>query len=806
MRNAPGFTFLAVLVMALGIGANTAVFSVVNTVLLKPLAYRDADRIVTIRNFWKESSSTSASISAPDFHDWHDQSNVFEAMAYYAGWQQPVLSGAAAEYAEVTEVTPEFFAIFGVRPVFGRGFNPDEMKPKSGGAVVISAAYFQSHFGGNPNAIGQTVRIAEKSLPIVGVMQSGFDYPEKTSIWFPANTIDDENTHRSAHNYRAVGKLKPGVTVAQAQAQMTAIAARLEQLYPPSNAGKGVAIGRMQDTMTGNVRFTLYLLVAAVGVVLLIACANMANLLLANATRRVREMAIRAAVGTSRARIVRQLIVEGLALALVAGGAGLILAVWGVRAIKALAPAGVPRLADTTIDGSVLAFTFLVSVISSIVFGLAPALAASKVDLNESLKQGAAKSVIGGASGRLRAGLVVAEIALSVVLLMGAGLLMRSFNALTNVDLGFRPEKILVAETSVPAGSTDQALKRAVPFDRDMIATLAALPGVSSAGGTRALPGDPASDGGYWIDHLPPPEQLSVTAPQAVFSIIAPGAFQTLGIPVRAGRDFSDRDVYGAPFTVIINEALARKSFPGENPLGRVLYCGFDYDSLKGMTIVGIAGDVHERGPQRPPMPEVFMPYAQHPRGAASFDLLARTSADPAALADAVRRKQAFRQSVTEARERGQTVFLSSHILSEVEALCDRVAILRAGDLIEVGTLAQMRHLSAVLVEAEFDSAPPDLSQLPGVRAVEVQGNRVRSRVTDDTGIGLYHQIVGGRARARGRSAQSRKPKPTRASEKWNKHCPSRSQASLAYRDGNFPRAHRPCIAGVQTISSPRSF
>ena len=639
MRNAPGFTFLAVLVMALGIGANTAVFSVVNTVLLKPLAYRDADRIVTIRNFWKESSSTSASISAPDFHDWHDQSNVFEAMAYYAGWQQPVLSGAAAEYAEVTEVTPEFFAIFGVRPVFGRGFNPDEMKPKSGGAVVISAAYFQSHFGGNPNAIGQTVRIAEKSLPIVGVMQSGFDYPEKTSIWFPANTIDDENTHRSAHNYRAVGKLKPGVTVAQAQAQMTAIAARLEQLYPPSNAGKGVAIGRMQDTMTGNVRFTLYLLVAAVGVVLLIACANMANLLLANATRRVREMAIRAAVGASRARIVRQLIVEGLALALVAGGAGLILAVWGVRAIKALAPAGVPRLADTTIDGSVLAFTFLVSVISSIVFGLAPALAASKVDLNESLKQGAAKSVIGGASGRLRAGLVVAEIALSVVLLMGAGLLMRSFNALTNVDLGFRPEKILVAETSVPAGSTDQALKRAVPFDRDMIATLAALPGVSSAGGTRALPGDPASDGGYWIDHLPPPEQLSVTAPQAVFSIIAPGAFQTLGIPVRAGRDFSDRDVYGAPFTVIINEALARKSFPGENPLGRVLYCGFDYDSLKGMTIVGIAGDVHERGPQRPPMPEVFMPYAQHPRGAASFDLLARTSADPAALADAVRRK-----------------------------------------------------------------------------------------------------------------------------------------------------------------------
>jgi predicted permease len=331
-------------------------------------------------------------------------------------------------------------------------------------------------------------------------------------------------------------------------------------------------------------------------------------------------------------------------LALGAGTAGLILAVWGAEAIKKLAPANIPHLAETGIDGSVLGFTLVVSLISSLIFGLAPAFAASKVGLNESLKQGAAKSVIGGGARRLRAGLVVAEIASSVVLLAGAGLLMRSFDALSKVDLGFRPEKILVTEVSVPAkGDTfaehpDRQLRRAVPFDRDMISALATLPGVSSAAGTWQLPGAPGSDGGYWIDH-PPPLDPSVTAAQAVFSVISPGLFETLGIPLKAGRDFSDRDVYDAPFTVIINEALARKSFPGENPIGHVIYCGFDSWPPKGMTIVGIAGDEHQYGPEKPAQPEILMPYTQHPRATNSFNLLARTSGDPSALIETVRRR-----------------------------------------------------------------------------------------------------------------------------------------------------------------------
>jgi putative ABC transport system permease protein len=636
MRNNPGFTLLAVLIMALGIGANTAVFSVVNTVLLKPLAYRDPDRIVTLRNFWKKSSSTSTYISAPDFHDWHDQSTAFDAMAYYAGGQTPVLSKSTAEYAEVTEVTSEFFDVMGVKPLIGRPFNDEERKPGSGGAVLISAAYWQSHFGGAPNVIGQTVRIFEKALPIVGVMPASFDFPQNTSIWYPADTIYRENTHRGSHNYYVIGRLKPDIAVDQAQAQMTPIALRLEQLYPPSNVFKGVKVERMQDTLVGDIRVTLYVLLAAVGAVLLIACANMANLLLSKATRRTREMAIRAAVGASRARIVRQLIIESLLLACVAGTAGLILAVWGAEAMKLVAPSSVPRLADTATDGWVLAFTLGVSVISSLIFGLAPALAASRIDLNESLKQGATKAVVGGGAGRLRAGLVVAEIALSVVLLTSAGLLIRSFDALTNVDLGFRPEKILVASTSVPS-STDSGRRRAVQFDDDILATLASLPGVSYTSAAAALPGNPRSNGSYWVDHLPPPDQRSNTAPNAVFSVVAPGMFQTLGIPLKAGRDFNARDGEDAPFTVVINETLARKSFPGENPLGRVLFCGLD--SSNPMTIVGIAGDVRQWGPGTPPMAEMFMPYAQHPGWATDLKLLLRTSADPAALSEAVRRK-----------------------------------------------------------------------------------------------------------------------------------------------------------------------
>jgi putative ABC transport system permease protein len=625
LRKNPGFTLLAIAVMALGIGANTAVFSVVNAVLLKALAYRDPDRIVTLSSLWRKSGS-HGQVSAPDFHDWHDQSTAFAAMAYYDDDSTSVMSGGSAEYAHVAEVTPEFFQVFGVEPVAGRLFSPAELKPGSGGAVLISYSYWQSHFGANTNALGHPVRMLGKSFSIAGVLPPRFHFPNGTDLWLPANVVYPETESRSAHNYLVVGRLKPGVSLEQAQAQMTAVGARLEQQYPHSNGGKSVAVTRMRDEMVGNVQLTLYLLLGAVALVLLIACANVANLLLARATARTREMAIRAAVGASRGRIVRQLITESMVLALVAGAAGLLLAKWGSDALVALAPGNVPRLAESGIDGWVLAFTLGISVAASLLFGLAPALQISRVDLNETLKQGATRAVMGGKGGRMRAALVVAEVALSVVLLAGAGLLIRSFIALQNVSLGFRPEHVLVMESAVPASGLESA-RRATHFYKDLLADLATLPGVTAVGGTRNPPATVYSDGSYFIDHV---GELTTNTPGAVLSVVTPGTFAALGIPLKRGRDFNEADTYDAPFTAIINEALARKSFPAQDPLGRMIYCGLD--SAKLMKIVGVVGDVRQYGPAKEPWPEIIMPYEQHPMPATALDIVVRASVPGSAL------------------------------------------------------------------------------------------------------------------------------------------------------------------------------
>src|SRR5258706_3143300 len=340
LRRNPGFTLLAVLVMALGIGANTAMFSVVNAVLLKPLGYPAPDRIVVLSSSSNKSPGPGSlwkQVSAPDAQDWHDQSTAFQAMAYYATQQASVMAGSAAEYAQVTRVSPEFFEVFEAAPIAGRPLTSND-------DVVISYAYWQTHFGGSASAVGRTIRMYDKSMIVAGVMRPGIRFPDKTDVWFPL--IRDAKEYRSGLNYQAVARLKPQVTLEQAQAQMTSIAAHLEQLFPESNAGRSVTVTRLRDEMVSDVRLTLVLLLGAVGVVLLIACANTATLLLAKATARTREIAIRAAVGASRSRIVRQLIIESVVLALIAGSVGLALAVWGAEVLKALAPADVPRLAD----------------------------------------------------------------------------------------------------------------------------------------------------------------------------------------------------------------------------------------------------------------------------------------------------------------------------------------------------------------------------------------------------------------------------------------------------------------------------
>lgn len=631
LRRNPGFTALAVIVMALGIGANTAVFSVVNAVLLRPLAYKNPERIVMLGPLWKKTGRVGNNSSAPDFHDWHDQSTAFDAMASYNSEPTAVMAGPAAEYAVVAWVSPEFFKVFGAEPVAGRLFTPEEWtKP---GAVVISHSYWQKHFGGDANALGQTVRMIERTFTIVGVMPAGFSFPEKTELWIFQPEV---NEHRSSGNYRVVGLLKPDVSITQAQAQMTPIGDRLSKEYPDSNSDKNVAVTGMRDRLVRDVRTTLYLLLGAVGIVLLISCANMANLLLAKATSRTREIAIRAAVGAGRGRIIRQLITESVVLALVAGAVGLILALWGAQALVAIAPSNVPRLAEAAIiDKWVLAFTFLISIGASLLFGLAPALTASRIDLNDALKLGSGRAVVGGGAGRLRSVLVVAEIAFSVVLLIGAGLLMKSFIALNNVALGFRPDHLLLMSAEVPGSSLERA-REGTRFYKGLLKDVAQIPGVTAVGATRTPPGEAGADGMYFVDVLPVNPALDLDQ-VADYMVVTPHTFSTLGVPLLRGRDFNDSDVYDAPFTVIINESLAKKAFPGQDPLGHILYCGLDSDNR--MTIVGVVGDIREYGPATAPGPEIFMPYEQHPLPSTYLTVMARTSGEPGSLSELLRKK-----------------------------------------------------------------------------------------------------------------------------------------------------------------------
>ncbi len=656
LRRSPGFAALAISIMALGIGANTAVFSVVNTVLLKPLAYREPDRIVTLSNFstiGEASDALSRQVSLREFQEWHDQSFSFEAMAFYGVRETAVLRGSTAEYARVAGVSAGFFRVFSLQPIAGRSFTAEEMKPGGSQALLISHAYWQSHFGGDPHALGQTVRVYGLRT-IVGVLPPGFGFPDATDLWFPAGTPEP----RTARNYRAVARLKPGVSLERAQIEMTVIGNRLGQQYPDTNRGQSVAVARMRDDMVREVRLTLYLLLGAVAIVLLIACANTATLLLGKATGRTREIAVRAALGASRRRIVRQLITENLLLSFVAGLSGLLLAYWGSKALVALAPADLPRLAETRIDRWVLAFTFGISMITSLLFGLVPALYASKVELSDALKQGATRVVRAGGIVRMRGVLVVTEIALAVALVSGAGLLIKSLMALQNVPLGFRPENVPVMRATVP-GSLAVATPRARQFFGDMLAQITRLPGVVAAGATMAPPGYIDSGGGYFIDRLPAQPDWT-QAPAVALSIVAPGTFAALGIPVKSGRDFSDSDTADRPLVAVVNEALVRKSFSGRNPLGRTIFCSFD--TLRGMTIVGVAGDVRQLGPEREPMPECYMTYNQHSFNGLTLSIVARTAGDPTVFSETVRRLARERSADVPMKFTTMEAMLSDHM------------------------------------------------------------------------------------------------------------------------------------------------
>jgi putative ABC transport system permease protein len=635
LSHQPSFAIAAILTLMLGIGATTAIFSVVNGVVLQPLPFERADRIVAITKWWTRTATRSVSVSGPDFHDWQAQSRSFQAMAYWAGWEISVTVNGAADYATVLNVTPGFFEVLGARAAVGRLLSEDEQKPGGPFAAVITDAFWKQQFNREVRAVGSTLRFNDSTFTVVGVLPPGIRYPARADIYFPA-WIVPETTSRSAHNYRVIARLRDGVSLEQARAEMTAIAMGLEKQYPKTNEGKLAAVVPLHEFVVGSMPRMLFLLFGAGALVLLIACANVANLQLARASVRAREMVVRSAVGASRGRLVRQLLTESLVLALAAGLCGAWLASLGVLAFVMLAPEDLPRINEVQVDTTALLFALGIALAASVLFGLAPALQISRMDLAQRLREGGKGAATGARTGWLRTAFVVSEVALAVVLVSGAGMLSRSLAALAAVNLGFDAERLLVLRTIVPVNS-DADAPRATAFYRELLTGVRSLPGVDAAGAVTSLPTLVRSDGGYLVEGSARPD-LGTRSPQALFTVVTPDYFRTLRVPLRRGRDFSDIDRMGAPFVAIVNESLARAAFADGDPIGHRIQCGLDRRDF--MTIVGVVADVRTGGPASSAQPEIYMPYEQHPGPAAALNLVVRTGvADPTALSQTIQRK-----------------------------------------------------------------------------------------------------------------------------------------------------------------------
>ena len=631
----PGFALTAILTLALGIGATTAIFSVVNAIVLRPLPFGDPDRIMAVTRFLPRAGTRPPNLSAPDFYDFLNQNQSFQALAYYAGGESSITVNGTADYANVQRVTPDFFASLGVQARIGRLMSAEEHEYGDRIAAVVTDAFWQRRLGADPKAIGSTINLGPRSATVIGVLPPGVRFPAGTDVYMPS-WIFPETPTRGGHNYRVIGRLHDGISIEQAQDDMTAIARRLAKEYPRTNADKLVALLPLKDSLVGNTRQTLFVLLTAVAFVLLIACANVANLLLARAAARGREMVVRASVGAGRWRLVQQLVTESLTLGIVAGALGIVLAYNGVRALIALAPPDLPRADEIGVDRIALGFALLISLFSSVIFGLAPALQVSRVRLVEGLRQGGKGSALGARTGWARHAFLVAQVALAVVLVVSAGLLGRSLAALASVDLGFNAERLLVLRTTVPiAGFGD--FPRATAVYREVLAELRTQPGVSSLGGTTTLPTMVRSSGSYWVQGGPTREELGTRSPMAIFNVVTPGYLPTMRIPIRSGRDFSDGDRQGAQPVAIINEALARAAFPGQDPIGRWIRSGLD--SPDPMVIVGVAADVRTGGPAFPASPEIYMPNEQHMGPATSMSIVVRTSVEnPMTLVEPMRR------------------------------------------------------------------------------------------------------------------------------------------------------------------------
>jgi putative ABC transport system permease protein len=624
----PGFSVIAIIALALGIGTNTAIFSVVNAVLLRSLPYENPDRLVTIIEN-KIPQFSSFSMSPGNFLSYQKQSTSFDklvALNYTA--YNFVAGDSEPERLRAVRVSAGIFEMLGTKPVVGRTFSDDEDRPGHENVALISESLWKKKFGGDPNVIGQPITLNASTFTLIGVVPSKFAYPDDMDIWTPiAFTPSQENQHGS-HYLWAIGRLKQGVSVKDAGGELKGIAARLAEEFPNSNAGWSNDVFSLQEYEVRDIKPGLVFVLGAVALVLLIACANVANLLLARATARQKEMAIRSALGASRWRIIRQLLTESVVLAALGGIIGLVLAYWGTRSLTAIAPADMPRIKDTVIDGRVLGFTILVTLVTGILFGLVPALQSSTPRLSETLNEGGRGTT--GKHHRVRGSLVVGEVALSLVLLVCAGLLIRSFVNLQHVNPGFNPKNGLAVNISLP-GKKYPKEEMYSAFYTQLVEKTSALPSVVSAGLTQSMPLQIDFLVSFNIQGRPPAgpgEDRSTN-----YYSVTPGYFKAMEIPLIRGRLFTEQDTKTSPRVALINETMARTQFPDEDPIGKGIHLSQGDDSFR--EIVGVVGDVKQYGLSQPTPLQSYEPYAQMPFG--SMTLVVRTTSNPAALTGAIR-------------------------------------------------------------------------------------------------------------------------------------------------------------------------
>src|SRR5256714_2768459 len=636
LAKSPAFTFVAILTLGLAIGANTAIFSVVNAVLLRPLPYPHAEQLVRV--FGTQPTLAEAPSSPANFLEWKTENQAFEHIAAWVGKGFNLTGTDKPERVMGARCASDMFQLLAVQPVLVRDFTAEEDRDGADRVVILSYEFWQHRFAGDPNAIRQTIKLSDQTYTIIGVMPRGFAFPStRTQVWTPVAFNAAERATRDT-NFIVVGAwLKRGVSLQRAQANMTAVAQHQAERYPQTNFGVGVKIVSLQEHIVGNVRPMLVVLLGAVAFVLLIACANMANLLLARATSRQREMAIRGALGASRSRVVRLLLTESVLLAVVGGAVGLLLAIWSLDLLVSLKPANLPRLAEIGVNRTVFLFTAAVSLLTGVLFGLVPAWPDSQMDLNEGLKESGRGGSDAPRRHRMRALLVISEVALSLVLLIGAGLMIRSFSRLLAVDPGFKTDHVLTAFVSLPVPKYSKHEEQVAFFDR-LLERLHDAPGVSAAGVVTAIPLYGGSSTGFDVDGRAPapPGQRAMTD----YRIISPDYFAAMGMRMVKGRAFAHYDTEAAPGVVIINETLAARYFAGEDPIGKRLDMSGAPKDLR--EIVGVVADVRNYGVDAEVKPEAYVPLLQSAPGylssvTSALTIVVRSTIDPTALGQTVR-------------------------------------------------------------------------------------------------------------------------------------------------------------------------